>query len=136
MDLREIKKLVEDLSGINDLRTRNKSRDHFVARKVYFHLARNSGYNNKESAEYIGYTRYVASKSASSYKSDIIFDEDYKSLLRACIECIDGSYYKIPEPEESLPEELTSKLLLLDENQIKDFEQTRLIPYLKMQKLI
>lgn len=134
MTLEYLKQIVEKELDIPSLSDRHSYQYLVRARALFWYFAvRRFGYSMNESAKMLGFTH--ANAMSQLNKHELRLDEDnvyatyYEKLASRLFD-------ERVNPKFLIPNRIYRKLSLLSEEELKDFEENKLNPYLKVRKII
>lgn len=134
MTLENLRRIVEEELDIPNLKQKKSYKYLVRARAVFWYFAvRRFGYSMNEAGRYLGFTHATVTTQLEQHETrrdeDNVYETYYSRLAsRLFDERID--------PKFLIPNRIYKKLSLLSEEELKDFEEHKLNPYLKLRNII
>lgn len=134
MKLDELKEVVEEVSGVPDISTRDFHREYTLARWVFWRVAEKLGHSINSATKFLGFKSHQSALNGIKQHTKSMIEYDfYKNTYEAV-------YLRVFGVEAAnkimIPQRIINKLSLLSPEELLDFEKFKLNPHLQMMKII
>ena len=134
MTLKQLKRVIEEELDIADISKKNSARHLVRARALFwFYAVKRFSYSVNESAIFLGFTHAAALTQLDKHENRLDDDRAYESSYEALQERLSQERVN---PKSLVPDRIFRKLSLLSNDELVEFEHTRINPYLKLKNIL
>lgn len=128
MTLLEIKENVERVTEISDLSNNTRYEYNVYARYIFWVICKKEGYSSTISSHYLGFSHASALRAIELHEQNMddsdIYSVMYQKVYDAC--------YGVNTGKINIPSKIINKLALLSPEEMEEFDDTRLYPFVRM----
>ena len=135
MRLDELRECVERCSLVPDISISTRSRSMTIPRHVFYNIGYRLGYGKVEMAHFLGFEHGGVYNALNKFEESMEKYPSYKQLYQTVMDKVENKNQQVEVFGSKIPQSFLKKVSLLSDEQMQDFEKSRLDPYIKTKVL-